>query len=337
MDIDNSARLSSSDDASARSSSSDPVSAAIAPQQSQPLPPVALTPAVLQRVREGVEAARHPETRQQIQHALEEIGEIAAGQPDPRVSGWFRRWVMRRLLKALFRIRVEFPEHIPQGPVVLAGNHLGHIDPFLILAAVPPYPYYYILGDARTLYNQTWKRWVIGWAGGVIPLERWWKEEIAVMAAAKAGREDLKPLAADIEAYVPNGSSIQQLRQIDDSVQVILQRGDAILLFPEGRLGEQEGQLYRPLKRGTVIYALRSGVPIVPVALIGTQNLYLRKTLTLRFGPPLHFGRSKRPKRLEIDAALAQLEAALLGLLPDQYEEAPGPKLFQTWLNRLFW
>ncbi|MBD0267871.1 MAG: 1-acyl-sn-glycerol-3-phosphate acyltransferase [Cyanobacteria bacterium Co-bin8] len=296
-----------------------------------------LTPATLERVRQGVEAARHPEVRRHIQEALEEIGAIAEGKPDPRVSGSFRRWVMRRWLKALFHIQIENPEYIPKESVVLVGNHLGHIDPFLLLAVVPPTPYYYILGDARTLYNQSWKRWLAGWAGGVIPLERWWKEELAVIAAAKAGQDDLQPLANDIEQHVPNGSSIQQLRQIDESVQAILKRGDSLLLFPEGRLGSQEGQLHLPLKRGTVIYAIRSGVPIVPVALIGTQNLYFRKTLTVRFGKPLPLGQSKRPKRQEIDAALAQVEQALLALLPAQYQEPAGIKLFQGWLNHLFW
>lgn len=309
----------------------------VAPKPSTAAPALKLTPDVLKRVQEGVDAARDPQVRYHVQAALAEIGAIAEGKPDPRVSGSFRRWVMRRLLKALFHIRIEYSERIPREPVILAGNHLGHIDPFLILAVAPPEPYYYILGDARTLYNQAWKRWVIGWAGGVIPLERWWKEEIAVLAAAQNGRADLQPLAQTIEYYVPNGSSIQQLRQIDESVQAILKRGDAILLFPEGRLGSQEGQLHLPLKRGTVIYALRSGVPIVPVALIGTQNLYFRKVLTLRFGQPLHFGQSHRPKRQEIDMALARLETALRDLLPTHYPEAKGIRLFQGWLNHLFW
>ncbi|MEB3214258.1 MAG: 1-acyl-sn-glycerol-3-phosphate acyltransferase, partial [Leptolyngbyaceae bacterium] len=120
-------------------------------------------------------------------------------------------------------------------------------------------------------------------------------------------------------------------------IQVILSRGDAIMLFPEGRLGETEGRLYRPLKRGTVICAIRAGVPIVPVALIGTQDLYLRKTLTLRFGDPLHLPQQKRPKKPDIDQALLQLETALQDLLPENYQEPKGIKLFRHWLNRLFW
>jgi 1-acyl-sn-glycerol-3-phosphate acyltransferase len=298
---------------------------------------VQLTPEVIARVKAGVNASRHPAVRYQIETALGQIGAIARGETDQRVSGWFRRWVMRRLLKTLFRIRIENRENIPDQPVILTPNHLGHIDPFLVLASVPSHPYYYILGDARTLYNKRWKRWLIGWAGGVIPLERWWKEEIAVIDAAQSGQEDLKSLATAIENDVPNGSSIQQLRQIDQAIQVILSRGDAIMLFPEGRLGETEGQLHLPLKRGTVIYAMRAGVPIVPVALIGTQDLYLRKTLTLRFGKPLQLPHQKRPKRLDIDEAIVRLEIALQELLPKHYQEPKGIKLFRHWLNHLFW
>ncbi|MEM6426404.1 MAG: lysophospholipid acyltransferase family protein [Cyanobacteria bacterium P01_C01_bin.120] len=299
---------------------------------------VELTPAVVNRVEEGLAAARHPQAQRHTAAALANMAEIAQGQDDPRVSGRFRRWLLRRFIRLFFRIRVANSENIPDEPVVLVANHLSHLDPFLILAVVPPRPYYYILGDARTLYNKRWKRWVVGNAGGVIPLQRWWKEEIAVMQQAESGdRPDLQPLANAIKIDVPNGSSIQQMRQIDQAVQAILQRGDGIMLFPEGRLGSQEGQLHLPLKRGTVIYAMRSGVPIMPVAIAGTHSLFFRKQLTLRFGQPLSLPQQDRPKRLAIDQALSQVEAALANLLDPNYHEPIGVKLLQTWLNRLFW
>jgi 1-acyl-sn-glycerol-3-phosphate acyltransferase len=298
---------------------------------------VALTPAVLERVRQGVAISRDPVVRRQIQRDLALLAAIAQGQPDPRVSGPVRHWLLRRLIKTLFRVRLENPQHIPHHATVLTANHLNHMDPFLLLAFVPPRPYYYILGDARTLYNQRWKRWVIGWAGGVIPLERWWKEEIAVVQAADQGRTDLKPLAEAIRQAVPNGSSIQQLRQIDQAIQAILARGDGILVFPEGRLGDREGQLYPPLKRGTVLYALRSGVPITPVAIVGTQDLFWRKRLTLRFGPALPVPRQPHPGRRLINTLLTQLEQSLTQLLPPTYREPRGPKLLRHWLNHLFW
>ena len=299
---------------------------------------VDLTSEVIARVREGVAASQNPAVRRHVTEDLKRLGMIAEGYLEERVSGWFRRWVMRRFIKTFFRVRIEHPEHIPDAPNILTANHLNHLDPFLILAFVPPHPYYYILGDARTLYNKRWKRWLLGWAGGIIPLERWWKEEKAVMAAADNGeRPDLEHLAQTIRNEVPHGSSIQQMRQIDQAMQALLARGDGIMLFPEGRLGEAEGQLHLPLKRGTVIYAMRSGVPVVPVAIVGTRDLYFRKRLTLRFGAPLQVPHQKRPKRMDIDHALAQLEAALLALLPSDYQEPKGPKLFRHWLNHLFW
>ena len=182
---------------------------------------VQLTPAVVQRVQEGLAAARHPRVQHHTQKALANIAAVAQGEIDPRVSGRFRRWLLRWFIRLLFRVQVEFPDNIPQGPVVLVANHLNHLDPFLILASVPAHPYYYILGDARTLYNKRWKRWIVGQAGGVIPLKRWWKEEVAVMQQAEGDRPDLQALAAAIKADVPNGSSIKQMRQIDQAVQVI--------------------------------------------------------------------------------------------------------------------
>jgi 1-acyl-sn-glycerol-3-phosphate acyltransferase len=298
---------------------------------------IALTPAVIKRVREGVAAARHPQVQHHTRTALDQIGAIAQGVADPRVSGRFRRWLLRRFIRLFFHVRVEYPDNIPQEPVVLVANHLSHLDPFLILASVPAHPYYYILGDARTLYNKRWKRWIVGNAGGVIPLERWWKEEIAVMEQAKGDRPDLQDLATAIEQEVPNGSSIKQMRQIDQAIQAILQRGDGIMLFPEGRLGGQEGQLHLPLKRGTVIYAMRSGVPIVPVAIAGTQTLYFRKTLTLRFGRPIPFEQQPRPKRQAIDQALEKLTDEMTQLLTADYHDPPGPKPLKDWLNQLFW
>lgn len=108
------------------------------------------------------------------------------------------------------------------------------------------------------------------------------------------------------------------------------------MLFPEGRLGEVEGQMH-PLKRGSVLYAMRSGVPIYPVAIIGSKMLYFRKRLTLRFGPPVHVPHQARPKRVAIDAALADLEQAFDNLLPTHHQEPEGPKLLSNWLNHLFW
>ncbi|HIK30586.1 MAG TPA: 1-acyl-sn-glycerol-3-phosphate acyltransferase [Oscillatoriales cyanobacterium M59_W2019_021] len=301
-----------------------------------PTPEVPLTPDTIQRAREGWEAACDPEVRRAIQEAFDRLQAFSSGGTDDRVSGAIRRWTLRVLVRSLFRVTVEYSERMPAEPAILAANHLNHIDPILLLAELPAVPYYYILGDARSLYNHGWKRFWLRLSQGVIPLSRIWKEERAVMAGANAGREDLVELAQKIDRDVPDGSSIEMLRQLDRIVAGILARGDGLMVFPEGKLGGAEGRL-EPLKRGTVTYALRSNVPIVPVALIGTKHLYLRKQLIVRFGEPLHFPPCKRPKSSDVTAAIEALESALTALLPSDYREPDGLKLLSGFLNRMFW
>lgn len=301
----------------------------------QLVPP--LTPAIIQRAREGLTAARELSAKHIVSEALLSSEAIADDRSAPKISGEQRRFVLRSLIHTLFRVRVEFPERIPTTPALLAPNHLNHIDPFLLLSELPARPYYHILGDARTLYNKWWKRQLLYLAKGVIPLERLWNEELAVIEGAKQGLHDLADLAAAIEHDVPHGGSIETLRRLDRIVQAMFARGDGILIFPEGGLGKAEGQLRSPLKRGAVIYALRAGVPIVPVGIIGTRNLYLKKELTIRFGQPLIFPQSNRPKPHEVQAALDTLQMALIALLPQDYREPDETvKLLSDFLNRMF-
>ncbi|GBE92697.1 lysophospholipid acyltransferase family protein [Nostoc cycadae] len=303
----------------------------------QPDSLLSLDAATIKRVEEGVAAASDRAVRHTIKEALTRLEGINQGQTEHQINGSVRRFVLRSLIHTLFSVRVENLEKLPQTPAILAVNHLHHIDPLLLLAELPSQPYYYILGDARTLYNKLWKRFILSFAGGVIPLARLWKEEIAVMEAAKTGRQDLAELAAAIQDNVPSGGDIQTLRQIDRIVLEILAHGDGMILFPEGRLGNTEGKLHFPLKRGTVIYALRASVPIVPVALIGTYDLYLRKQLTIRVGEPLHFSPNTKTTKQEVESALETLQNAMIALLPANYQEPRGTKLLRYFLNHLLW
>ena len=304
------------------------------PAQKIVLPP--LTAETIQRAKEGLAAARELSANRLVYHALMSSEAIALGRSDQKISGEQRRKLLRSLIHTLFRVKVEYCERIPTTPALLAPNHLNHIDPFLLLSELPARPYYHILGDARMLYNKWWKRQLLYLAKGVIPLERLWNEELAVIKGAKQGVDELADLAAAIEHDIPHGGSIETLRRLDRIVQAMFARGDGILIFPEGGLGKVEGQL-RPLKRGAVIYALRAGVPIVPVGIIGTQNLYFKKALTIRFGQPLIFPQSNRPKPREVQAVLDHLQAALIALLPQDYREPDEVKLLSGFLNRMFW
>jgi 1-acyl-sn-glycerol-3-phosphate acyltransferase len=297
------------------------------------LPP--LTPETIERAKQGVASARDRHINETIQEALCRAEAVASGSSEQKISGEFRRTFLRTAIHSLFRVKVEFPERLPTTPALITANHLNHIDPFLLFSELPAHPFCQIMGDARSLYNQWWKRQFLRIGKGVIPLERIWKEEMAVVEGAKAGREDLASLAAAIQEYVPKGNSIEAMRRLDRIVQATFARGEGIMLFPEGRLGNVEGELL-PLKRGAAIYALRYGVPIVPIALIGTQDLYFGKELTLRIGEPLVFPQSNRPKPFDVQAVLNELQGALTALLPKDYREPTGLKPLRHFLNNLF-
>ena len=293
--------------------------------------------ATVLRAAEGLAAVRDPALKAAIARAWQQLESLTPSNAPERVPGRYRRWFLGLVLRLLFRVEVENLDCVPSGASILAANHLNHIDPFLLLAIAPARPYYYVFGDARSLFNRAWKRWFLSWSGGAIPIERRWKEEEAVLAAAEAGREELQALARDIARHVPAGDRVSILRQLDRTARTILAADDGFIIFPEGRLGKTEARLYLPFKRGTVLYALRSGVPIVPVAIVGTQELYWGKKLTVRFGEPLPFPKLPKPKAREIDEARTKLQDAIARLLPADYAEPSGIKLGRAFLNHMFW
>jgi 1-acyl-sn-glycerol-3-phosphate acyltransferase len=310
------------------------------PEQSNQQKPVTpnialnLTPEVIERAKLGVSYARNPHTSAMIEKVLSDAEEVAEGGRKDKTNGRLQRIMLQAVIRTLFKVKVEFPERIPTTPALVVGNHLNHIDPFILLSQLPADTFYNVLGDARSLYSSWWKRQIMSFVKGVIPLERIWKEEVAILEAAKAGREDLADLAAEIQEYVPKGNSIEAMRRLDRIVQSTFNRNEGIMLFPEGKLGSVEGKLL-PLKRGVAIYALRSGMPIVPIAIVGTKDLYFGKEITLRVGEPITVKQSKRPKSEEVQAVLDELQAAMIDLLPKNYTEPKAPKFLRNFLNNL--
>jgi len=115
-----------------------------------------------------------------------------------------------------------------------------------------------------------------------------------------------------------------------------LRHGESLIVFPEGRLGNQEGHLHTPLKDGVVRYALRTGVPIVPIGITGSAHLYLRKTVTLRFGPSLYLPHILHPRSPDIALANNALATAMSALLTVDYQEPRVPHIGSALFQRIF-
>jgi glycerol-3-phosphate dehydrogenase (NAD(P)+) len=145
-------------------------------------------------------------------------------------------------------------EHLPSsGPLLLASNHRSFLDPFLIGTMVRR-PVYYMA--KRELFEKRWQAWILN-ALGAFPVDRG---------------------AGDTDAM--------------DTARAILERGDCVVLFPEGTR-VRRGPLGAP-KRGIGRLALETGAPVAPIAVIGSDQVrrgwrIRPRKVRVRAGRPLLF------------------------------------------------
>lgn len=101
----------------------------------------------------------------------------------------------------------------------------------------------------------------------------------------------------------------------------VLKAGYVLALAGEGRLSDREGEIV-PLQDGAAFLALRAGVPIVPLAIIGTRWVRFGKTVTMRAGPALPPA-GRRADRENVAALTSDLQSAMERLLVGVKDDAP--------------
>jgi 1-acyl-sn-glycerol-3-phosphate acyltransferase len=163
------------------------------------------------------------------------------------------------LLRFAARLTVEGLENVPsEGPAIIAPNHLSVHDSTVLLAVLPRLTRF--IGKAE--YVDDWQTRFAFLALGNIPVDR--------------ANPDSGAAAIDAAASV-------------------LEAGDLFGIFPEGTRS-RDGLLHKG-KTGVARLALRTGSPIIPVGLIGTDQMQkpddpitvmrLGKEVTVRFGEPI--------------------------------------------------
>ncbi|MEA2646671.1 MAG: hypothetical protein QOE92_1754 [Chloroflexota bacterium] len=162
------------------------------------------------------------------------------------------RVVLTPVLLALFRIRIEGTELVPAaGAYVIAANHLGWLDSFLVLMAFPTEPRVHFLGAIHGLVRRPVQWRVVRAVGGYIPV--------------------------DMERHGD--------RRLYQHVERCLAAGGVAAFYPEARYGI-EGSLGE-FRKGFAHFAVNAGVPVVPVAISGTGALWLRREVRLTIGSPI--------------------------------------------------
>lgn len=186
-------------------------------------------------------------------------------------------WFKTLLMLSGVKVRVEGMEHMPQeGPIVIVSNHQGIFD---IPALQGHLPIQFRWIAKKSLFKIP----VIGWSmtfAGHIPIDR----------------ENIK----------------NALRSMDSAAKKI-RSGTSVLIFPEGTRSKSSDLL--PFKRGGFHLAAKSGVPILPVALKGTQNIMhsgnpvIRpEVVTIAIGPLIHHeGKNDKVLLKETNEAVALL------------------------------
>ena len=179
---------------------------------------------------------------------------------------WLLKWVfIGPVLKMGFRPRTEGAENVPlEGPAILASNHLSYAD-WLFMPVTLPRRVTFV---AKAEY----------FTGPGI--KGWFQRKFF----AGAGQVPLDRSGADAAA----GALI--------AAKKILSKGDLFGIYPEGTRSH-DGRLYRG-KTGVARLALESRVPVIPVAVLGTDvvappgkkfGAFARPLV--RFGKPLDFSR----------------------------------------------
>lgn len=177
-------------------------------------------------------------------------------RPEARASLLYRliRLVARFVLFGLLRFRIETSgqEHLPTGGYLLvAAAHRGWMDPFVAMHALPAEPRCWFLGSGPSTFTSRWREALIHKLGGLLPV---WRGGLGV------------------EGHV------RSARAVVDSGAVFVQMPEGTVNGPPGRLG--------PFRPGAALIALRTGATIVPLAMAGTEELYIGRRMASRVLPP---------------------------------------------------
>lgn len=188
------------------------------------------------------------------------------------------------------RVRVEGIDNIPPGVCIFAANHVSNMDPLAFVPAIPR-------RVAILVKKEVFRIPIFGRA-------------MRMARLLPVDRENREAAAATVETAVK-----------------YLKEGLSFAVYPEGTRS-RDGRLL-PFKKGTFLIAIRAGVPVVPVSIVGAQDL-LRKgewsvrpgEVTVRFGPAVDVSPYTVERRADLLARVEELVAA--GLPEDQKPAKSG-------------
>jgi len=157
-----------------------------------------------------------------------------------------RIWGRMLLAVSFIRVRVEGLEKLdPHANYVFAANHASYMD---IPALLSTLPHQFRFFAKKSLYRIPFLGWHLKRAGH-IPVDR------------------SNPRAS--------------LKSMTEGARIVAERRISVLLFPEGGRAPQG---LREFKEGAAYIAIKAGVPVVPVAIVGMRPLLPMGSVHIRSG-----------------------------------------------------
>ena len=223
---------------------------------------------------------------------------LTAGPVHRPIRVRIARLISAILVRSVVRLRFEGRDRLPGGPAIYVSNHLNWADPVVLLAVLPGRPKVALFGPKEEDMGRGGRNRLIVWTGIAIPY---------------------RPAKTDL---------IETTRR----VQRVLADGWVIVIMGEGRIHRGERELL-PLADGCAYFALRAGVPVVPIAINGMSWLGFGRRVRIRVGEPIPA--EGRATREAVDALTARTTDSLRALVAD-FPDPPPPGRFGRWLTELF-
>ncbi|HVY97824.1 MAG TPA: 1-acyl-sn-glycerol-3-phosphate acyltransferase [Solirubrobacterales bacterium] len=160
-----------------------------------------------------------------------------------------------------------------KGGLVVASNHRSFLDPFVVGGCLPwRRPMNYVA--KVELFRRPWQGWILSRLGA-FPIRRG---------------------EADEEAM--------------ETARIVVERGGTVCIFPEGtRI--RRGTLGNP-RRGVGRLALQTGAPVIPTAVLGTENVrrgwrIRPRKVRVRLGRAMTFPRAEEPSPALAETVTARI------------------------------
>lgn len=196
-----------------------------------------------------------------------------------------RRWSRWCCWSSRTRVEVHGGENVLRGaPQIFAANHQAIYD-ILILGGWIPAQY----------------RWIVR--------KEWYRTPFMGWHLARGGN-------VTIDRSNPR-RSVESLREAVD----LIRGGKNVLFFPEGT--RHPDAMLQEFKPGGFVLAMRAGVPIVPVSIVGTKDIIRKNSwrvhrgaIRLVIGEPIDTTKYAKNER---ERLMADVGAAIAANLPEEY------------------